>query len=139
MTFEMTWADSDHTMVNIELPTGFVGWIPVGQDSYAGMIAKELLDSGVVPAPYQPGPIPPDHVVPVPTVTKVQAMIALHRAGKLDAVKAAVATDPESQLWFDNAQTWRRDNPRIIALAPQVGLSDADLDELFRVAATVTA
>jgi hypothetical protein len=71
-------------------------------------------------------------------VTKTQALIALQRAGKLDAVKAAVATDPENQIWFDTAQTWHRDNPRVQALAPAVGLTDKDLDDLFALAATVT-
>ena len=135
----MTWADPEHTMVNINMPSGFGGRIPVEQDSYLGQVARQLLASGVEPAPYLPGPIPLDHAAYVPTVTKVQAMIALSRAGKLEEVKAVVANDTESQIWFDNAQTWRRDNPRIIALAPLVGLSPEDLDELFRVAATVTA
>jgi hypothetical protein len=80
-------------------------------------------------------PSPTPLIMPV---TKTQALIALQRAGKLDAVKAAVATDPENQIWFDTAQTWHRDNPRIQALAPAVGLTSKDLDDLFTLAATVT-
>jgi hypothetical protein len=83
-------------------------------------------------------PTPPPAPVVI-VVSRTQALIALHRVGKLDAVKAAVATDPESQIWFDTAPQWHRDNPRIAALAPAVGLSDDDLDDLFELAKTVTA
>jgi hypothetical protein len=72
------------------------------------------------------------------TVTKVQALVALHRVGKLDAVKTVVAQDPENQIWFDNAPTWERNNPRIIQLAPYAGLTAKDLDDLFALAATIT-
>jgi hypothetical protein len=75
----------------------------------------------------------------VPSVSKTQALIALQRTGKLAAVKTAVAQDPENQIWFDSAQVWHRDNPRIEALAPAVGLTSKDLDDLFALAATITA
>jgi hypothetical protein len=73
-----------------------------------------------------------------PVISRTQALIALQRTNKLTAVKAAVAQDPENQIWFDTAPTWHRDNPRIAALAPAVGLTSKDLDDLFALAKTIT-
>lgn len=69
-------------------------------------------------------------------VTDLQARLALIAVGKLAAVEAAVAAaDDATKAWFDRALTWRRDSPIIAALAPALGLSDADLDAFFTDAA----
>jgi hypothetical protein len=113
----------------------FIAWDAVNNrpNDIGGRAGREWLDAGSPqPEPYVAPPPPPL------VVTKVQALVALHRTGKLDAVKAAVAADPEMQIWFDSAQTWQRDNPRILAMGQQLGLSSQDLDNLFALAKTVT-
>jgi hypothetical protein len=73
----------------------------------------------------------------VATVSRAQAKIALHRAGLLDAVQSAVTG--EAAIWFSDALTWRRDNPNVVGIGAALGLSDADIDELFAVAASIDA
>lgn len=74
------------------------------------------------------------------SVTRAQAKIAMHRAGILEAVKTAVAGDPEMQIWFDDAITWERKNPHIVALGEgALTLSEEQIDELFIAAAKIAA
>jgi len=79
-------------------------------------------------------------VVPVPEeVTALQARLALATVGKLAAIEAAVASaDAATQVWFDRAPVWRRDSPMIASLASAVGLGDGQIDDLFRLAATMS-
>ncbi len=82
-------------------------------------------------ARYQPPPPP----VPV-SITRLQARLALLEAGLWDAVMAWASTaDARSQAYFEDAQTWYRDDPILNAAAPALGLSASALDELFRRAA----
>ena len=86
-----------------------------------------------------PEPVHTEPAVPT-SVTKAQAKIALHRAGILDAVKTAVAGDAEMQIWFEDAAVWERQNPHVIALGEgALGLTSADIDELFVQAAQIAA
>lgn len=83
------------------------------------------------PAAYQ---APPE---PVPMeVGRVQAKIWLHRAGKLTAVQGHIdnAEDPELTLWWNEANTFRRDNPYIVALASGFNI---DLNVAFTEAAGI--
>jgi uncharacterized spore protein YtfJ len=73
----------------------------------------------------------------VPTVSSAQAKIALFRAGLLDTVQSAVTG--EAAIWFADALTWRRDNPNVVGIGAALGLSDAQIDELFAVAASIDA
>ena len=76
------------------------------------------------------------------TVTRFQALAALHLAGHLEAVKAIMAA-PETpvltKLAWDNALSFERASPTLASLAAALGLTDADLDALFTVAAGVQA
>lgn len=79
----------------------------------------------------------PDPALNVPNeVGRVQAKIWLHRAGKLAAVQTYIdgANDPELTLWWDEANTFRRDNPYILALAAGF---DIDLAVAFTEAAGI--
>lgn len=80
----------------------------------------------------------PQIVVPVPEeVTDLQARLALIAAGHIATVEAVVTqADAATRAWFDRSRTWRRDSPMIAALAPAIGLTDAQIDDLFRTAAT---
>lgn len=75
------------------------------------------------------------------SVSMFQARTALRRAGLLAAVEAAVAAsaDPEIQDAWEYATEFPRTSPTLAALAAQIGLTDAQVDDLFRVAATITA
>lgn len=82
-----------------------------------------------------PAPVPEE-------VSSAAAIIALSRAGLLEAVKAAVAAaeaagNVETRLWFDRAQTWRRDHPVVASLGQAVELTAAEIDDLFRAAAAL--
>lgn len=80
------------------------------------------------------------HAVPQ-SVSMFQARTAMRRAGLLASVETAVAAsaDPEIQDAWEYATEFHRASPTIAALAAQIGMTDAQVDDLFRVAATITA
>ena len=83
-------------------------------------------------------PAPP---IIVPTeVTMRQARLALHAAGKLVAVNAAIAALPEppktaALIEWEYSSTVRRDSQFVSLLGPALGLDAAGLDALFIAAA----
>lgn len=101
------------------------------------MATRELTPGvfeGGTPAPAQAA---------VPTVTRRQALRALHEAGLLDDVEAAINALPEPQktlarIDWDNAQDFRRDFPLLLSLAGAIGLTSAQIDSLFAAAAAIT-
>lgn len=77
-----------------------------------------------------PPPIDPNVVPQV--VTRRQALLALLAAGKLDAVDLTIKNAPRAvQIAWEAAGTFERANPLIEALAPTLGLSPVDIDNLF--------
>jgi hypothetical protein len=80
-------------------------------------------------------PPPPPEVV-----TARQARLALLSAGLLDNVDAALATisDPQArraaEIEWEYAIEIRRDSPLVAALSPLLGLTEEQVDDLFRVA-----
>ena len=71
-------------------------------------------------------------------VSRLQARVALLQAGLLPQVEAAVAAaDPIIQMAWAEAIELRRYSPAILGLASALGLTDAQLDDLFRAAALV--
>lgn len=83
----------------------------------------------------------PPQMVPE-TVSAAQARLALLAAGLLDPVDAAVAAAVSGGnralgVWFEYATEWRRDSPHIAALGPALGLSSAQIDDLFVAAAGI--
>lgn len=84
---------------------------------------------------------PPPPVAPVPqSVSAFQARAALLSNGLLDDVEAAVAAaDRLTRTAWEYAQAFERSSPTIATLAAALGLSDEQLDELFRAAAKITA
>ncbi len=84
--------------------------------------------------------------VPVPSVPQVvsrfQARAALHLAGLLDDVEAMMAlpeTPVLAKLAWADAQEFERGSPTIAALAGQIGLTEAQIDQLFMDAAGIKA
>jgi hypothetical protein len=79
--------------------------------------------------------------VPVPkSVTRFKAIAALYNAGLLTAIEAAVtAAGGLTKIAWDEAQEFERSSPTIAALQGALGLTDAQIDDLFITAATLTA
>ncbi|SMH29794.1 hypothetical protein [Azospirillum agricola] len=85
----------------------------------------------------EPAPPPP---VPA-SVSAFQARAVLHRSGLLPAVEAAMTAsdDAEARLAWEYAVEFVRAGPLLTAVAAQLGLTDEQIDDLFREAATIQA
>ena len=72
--------------------------------------------------------------------SRFQAKAALHLAGLLPSVEAAIANaDPLTQLAWAEAVEYSRHSPAILALAGVLELTDEQVDDLFRVAMQIEA
>ena len=101
--------------------------------SDAGYIAWCAEGNTPEPADIRPVVIPQ-------TVTRFQALAALHLAGYLEAASAAVAqSGVMAKLAWDNAQSFERSSQTLVALAVALGLSEAQLDALFTQADQIKA
>lgn len=108
----------------------------------AGMVALRQGSSWVFVLPPEPEEeTPPVDGVPQ-SVTRFQALAALHLAGHLQTIEAIMA-DPATpiltKLAWDNALNFERSSPTVSGLAGVLNLSDADLDALFTTAAGIAA
>lgn len=100
-------------------------WIPAD----AILMTQAELDEHLSPKPYTPQ-----------SISRFQARAALLATNRLSDVEAAVAAaDAFSQLAWAEAQEWRRDSPTLLALAHGIGLTDAEIDDLFVQAASIRA
>lgn len=83
------------------------------------------------------------YVAPPPVPLEIEplwALLALKGAGLLEAVEGAIAAaDPDTQLYWNRAQGFRRDSAILIDFAHGLGMTDAQLDDLFRAAANLKA
>lgn len=75
------------------------------------------------------------------SVTRFQARAALHLAGLLPQVEAAVAAsnDMLAQLAWADALEFERASPTIAAIAAAIGLTEAQIDALFVTASQIQA
>lgn len=72
--------------------------------------------------------------------TPLQGRIALANAGKLSDVEAIIndsSTPQETKIAWEYAIEWRRMSPMIINLSTALGMTDEQVDELFRDAKSV--
>lgn len=120
------------------------GWYPFEEDPIpSGMVSTGYIDTmqGFVPhikRTHTLADAPPPPPPPVPhQVTTAQCRLALYDAGLLDDVEAMIATHPYPpvRIWFAHAQNWERNNPYVAAMAIELGLTEAQVDDLFRAAA----
>ncbi len=83
----------------------------------------------------EPAPVPS-----VPnSITRFQALAALHNAGLLDSTIIAVNLAPAlTKLAWDNTATFERNNETLNALSAGMGLSSTQLDDLFIAGALIT-
>lgn len=77
-------------------------------------------------------------------VTMRQARLALHAAGKLTSVNAAISALPDppktaALIEWEYSSTVRRDSQFVAMLGPVLGLDSAALDALFVAASKLTA
>lgn len=112
------------------------GWVPytasetdterLSRDLFALAAAGEVADADPV-------------VTPVPqAVTMRQARLALHGAGLLSAVNAAInAAGEAAKIEWEYAQEVQRTSGLVPAMAAQLGMNDAQLDALFTAAAAL--
>lgn len=86
---------------------------------------------------------PPPAALPVPNrIETGQLKLALLNIGSLDNFEAAIQALPAGQrrrfrIEWDSRPTVRRESPLAAFLGPALGLDDAALDDLFRVADTL--
>ena len=74
----------------------------------------------------------------VAIITPRQAKLALFAADLLDDVETIVnAADRTIQIHYYDATQWRRDDPVLIGLAGQLGLTGDQLDDLFAAGAAI--
>jgi len=75
----------------------------------------------------------------IPTVSRRQMLTALHRVGLLTTIKGAVAAseDVELQIAFDEALEFERSNAFIGTMAQALGKTDAEIDAIFALAASI--
>lgn len=87
-------------------------------------------------------PSPPAPPVIPQVVSRFQARAALLLAGLLDDVEAlmsAPGTPALAKLAWADAQEFKRNSPTVQAMAAAIGLTEAQLDELFTTAAGIDA
>ena len=83
--------------------------------------------------------VPPPEPVPV-VVSMFQARAALVAAGLYETVDAAMQqAGGVNLIAWEYATEVRRDSPMVQAMAQQLGLTDEQVDQLFRQAAAISA
>lgn len=118
----------DGTVANIAIAAEALGdnWVP----AEGAAIGDAYADGGFTPST-TPGPVPE-------TVSPLQFRRALRQAGLYDAVAAYVATqDADTQDAWEYAVTIARTDPLVAQAAAGLGQSDDEVDDLFRLAATL--
>ncbi len=129
------WLDAEHTAVTMTItfkdapskPLPFTA--VVGNNDPTVKLVLDEVNSGKYGAigPYVPA-------VPYPLkVYAVQALLALKDAGLYDIVDTACKNHPlkEVQIWYEKAQTWEEDNPYVMGIGAELGLTDAQVHNLF--------
>ena len=134
--------------IDCEIEHSQFGWIPFtasedDPEEHGRSIYQTILDSGEQIAPYEP-PSPEEILArerATMVVTRRQAKQQLVIKGVYDQIQPAIDAIEDAtqralvQIYFNDADTWERLNDDLITLGHAVGLSDEQMDELFRKAA----
>lgn len=141
---DLQWNNAEHTMLTANVlfdeledlgPVPFTTFADADTAHGVEVWTKALAGEYGAISEYTP---PPPHIPQV--VSRFQARAALHLAGHLPAVEAAIlASDPLTQMAWQDAQEFRRNSPTILSLAAVLGLSDNDVDDLFIAASEILA
>lgn len=134
------------------------GGIPISDEQYqealAGVLVGKVvsIDGGFsVDFPPEPDPEPEPELTPEEQlaqertrmiVSRFQGRAALMQAdllGQVETIMEDPATDPLTIMAWHDASEFRRLSPTIDAVAGILGLTDLQVDDLFRQAATIVA
>jgi hypothetical protein len=87
---------------------------------------------------HEDAPPSPQLPIPIPSVVSMkQARLALLEANLLPVVNDTIAAgDEASKITWDYAAEVNRNDPLVMSMKSVLGLSDAQLDDLFMLAAT---
>lgn len=79
-----------------------------------------------------------DYAPPVPSsISPAQARLALLQAGFYDDVQNAVATSTDQvRIYWGYATSFERTNPILTSMASAIGITEEQLDDLFRLGIT---
>ena len=133
---EAVFANEENTQISWTNEQGQVWSVPYPlEDGQIPNQVQEWLDQGNTISPYVAPPAPP-----VTQVTAYQAKIQLSRAGLYDTVVTTVNTsdNPELKIAWEVATSFERNSPFILALQPELGLTDAQVDDLFQQASQIS-
>jgi hypothetical protein len=87
------------------------------------------------------GNTPDPYIAPPPVIAPVsprQIRQALTRAGLRASVEAAVAAgDQDTKDWYEFSTSFERLNPQVTAMGAALGVSDAQLDDIWILGATL--
>ncbi len=127
------------TIYRLEKDDAVKAWVAVQDTRTIEQFGFTLADFPGVVAPALPEYIAPKMAAPT-AITMRQARLALLGAGLLAQVNAATAAMPgatgeAARIEWEYAQEVRRDSPLLAALAPALGMSSAQVDDLFVAAA----
>lgn len=84
---------------------------------------------------------PEPYKSPVPTkVSRFQLRAAFLQANLLNDIEAYMAdpaTDPFVRVTWEDAQAFKRNSPTVLAIQSHLGLTDEQMDDIFRFASTI--
>ena len=110
------------------------GYLLVNVDDAAPPPIGSTYKNGV----FTPPKVDPPPVVVPESVTPRQVRLLLLSQGLLDQVEAMIAQqDQATKITWEFASEFRRDNPILLALAQNLGLTQGQIDEFFIAAAAI--
>ena len=74
-------------------------------------------------------------------VSRFQVHAALYQAGYYEDIQSYMSTEADviQKMAWETAQVFRRNSPTVTALLPLMGITDSQLDDLFKFAMTIQA
>lgn len=121
---------------DIHREDGFVITAPYDEPEYLEYAA--WVQAGNSPEEFAEEPL-----APVPeSVSRFQARAALYTAGYFDTINSMMnqeSTPMLSRMAWQDAQEFRRDSALVANMGAALGLTSAQIDDLFRLAANITA
>jgi len=124
--------------VLVAKPVNPGGLLIIDHPTILGDVTEWVWDGAALhhaPIPLQPTNVPA-------AISRFQARAALLQAGLLEDVES-IMSNPEADtfasLAWKEASEFRRHSPTVLAISPSLGLTDAQLDDMFRFAASIHA